>query len=151
MADWNGFARTNFFPVVDIEGLKASLKPFDGDLFIEEHDKNKGHFSLEGAGQYGGFPTSILDDDSKEISFDFAEHVMPFVRENFVVITMESGAEKLRYITGYSEAYVRKGSVVEQTILTLQDIYEKAAETFGVAKESIVECAYDYTEEAPNA
>jgi hypothetical protein len=62
--------------------------------------------------------------------FSWEEHVMPFIKEGEVLVVMQSGAEKHRYVTGCAEAYVRKGKRVRSVFVTLDDIYEKAAKKF---------------------
>lgn len=77
-----------------------------------------------------------------DYEFSWEDHIMPMVAEGEVFIVMEAGAEKLRYISGYAEAYCRKGKEVGMTALSLYDIYEKASGAFGVETSAIQEATY---------
>lgn len=80
-------------------------------------------------------------DGVEEFEFSWEDHVMPLVTPGEVLVVQKVGAEKLRYLFGYSEAYFKKpdGSVKIVSII-LDDIYEKAKEKFGV--KSITEATY---------
>lgn len=128
MANWYGAARSNYVQISDMEGLKASLKPFP--ISIEEKG---GLFCLLSEDpDSGGWPSSAYLDDDYENEFSFEEHVMPYVKEGEVLIVMEAGHEKMRYITGYAEAYIRKPTGIESVSISLADIYALAKNTFGI-------------------
>jgi hypothetical protein len=52
---------------------------------------------------------------------------------------MEIGAEKLRYLTGIAIAVNYKGRA---TVVSLDDVYRKAARTFRVPESKITQAAY---------
>jgi hypothetical protein len=146
MANWYGAARTNYVKVTDMEGLTKSLADFDLDIVV--HD---GEYDPERKGLVAFFPTddsngdfqySTYDEDGNEVEFDWESKVMPYVEENNVLVTMCSGAEKQRYITGDSAAYIRRGDAVSVVGICLNDIYDKAAEAFEVEKASIGTAMY---------
>lgn len=138
MADWYGAARSNYVRIKDMEGLKASLEPFEIEI-SHGSDENEGKICLLGSSaDNGGMPSYIWEDGTDEmIEFSFAEHVCPFMEDGEILVVMESGAEKLRYITGYASAYNAKGDAVH---VSLSDIYTKAAEFFNIKEDDISRC-----------
>ncbi len=52
---------------------------------------------------------------------------------------MEIGAEKLRYLTAVAIAVNHKGRAV---VVSLDDVYRKAARTFRIQKNEITQAAY---------
>jgi hypothetical protein len=78
----------------------------------------------------GFWPSCSRPDVEPELDFTWEEYVMPFIKEGEVLVIMQIGAEKRRYVTGWTVAYVRKGKRVRSVFVTLDDIYEKAAKKF---------------------
>ncbi len=137
MADWHGFSRSNYFAVKDLAGLKRALEPFE--IEIDQHATRPDYVSLTPYGEYGGWPHAFLDEDDNEIEFDPATMVCPFMRAGQVFITMEAGAERLRYITGNTSAWAADGRSVS---VSLRDIYERVTAELGVAPEHFAEVRY---------
>ncbi len=135
MADWYGAARSNYVRVTDLEALKKSLGDFDITI-VEQAD---GRVALLSSDEYGGWPSSCYGEDGDEIEFSFEEHVVPFLRDGEILITMDSGAENLRYVTGSAQAYNRDGLVCT---VDIEDIYELAAGKLGINKSAIPPCRY---------
>jgi hypothetical protein len=129
MANWYGSARSNQFTVTDMDGLKHALAPF-GDIEIAERGDKV--CLLVTDGDYGGWRSVVFDEQDEEIEFDPAVHIMPYAKEGEVVVLMEAGAEKLRYITGNAQAFIRKGDEVRSKYLDLSQIYQMAADEFGI-------------------
>ena len=144
MSSFNGAARTNFFKVEDLRGFEEALEPFD--IKIVPHSDIGGFFYLYPETEDHSWPsyTTIENEDGEEeeVEFSFEEHVMPFVHEGVVVVAMTVGAEKLRYLSGYAFAFVRKGEEVLREQISLSDIYERAAKKFEVPEGVISECRY---------
>lgn len=138
MADWTGVARTNYVKFKDLAGLKKVL-----DLFpIEISDAVcvDGTKCLLSTDEYGGWPTRVCDvETDTDIDFSFEEHVCPYMEDDQVLVTMEAGSERLRYITGHAAAYHSDGRKVE---LSLNDIYTLAEKAFGVRKGGISAAEY---------
>lgn len=136
MANWYGSARSNYVKVDDKEGITKALEPFDITLNWDERGLC---LTVDGASNDGAWPTTayVKDDEGveDEIVLSPETHICPYLAEGEVIIFMEIGAEKLRYLTGYAEAY--KAKTGEYCVVSLNDIYNKAAEQFGVALESI--------------
>lgn len=127
MANYTGTARTNYVTLTDLAGAMAYLAPFT----IEVVERDGKHALLDAHGDGGGWPTHEIDDDGNDIEFDFVEF-MQFVSAGEVLVFMEAGAEKQRYVFGCASAYVKHpdGSVGVHSI-TLDDIYGQAVEEFG--------------------
>lgn len=140
MADWNGTARTNYFKALDIEGLRKSLEPFE--VNIHEHHEDPSYVMLSPMTDDGGFATLALDEEDEEIEFAFETHVMPFAQEGEVVVLQECGAEKLHYVTGFADAFIREGDQVRSVGISMNSIYTLAATEFGVSVEDIARCSY---------
>ena len=135
MANYYGAARTNYVRVSDMDGLKGFLE--DWPIEIYEKDGKAAFFSADG--DSGGWPMYRLgkNDEDEDIEFDF-EELMMFVEPMEVLVFMETGAEKLRYLVGFSYAYMRdKAGNVLTCSVDIQDIFNKAAEKFGVRKSEI--------------
>lgn len=138
MANWYGAARSNYVTISDMEGLKAAISPFELEIAESSHGSyDPVKFCLL-AGEEG-WPIWSPDGG---IEFDFKTHVMPFVIEGEVLVIMEAGAEKKRYVTGYAGAYVRHGDTVRATFLSLNDIYAQAATAFGIGQDKITFAEY---------
>jgi hypothetical protein len=135
MANYYGVARTNYFKVKDLDGLKKALEPFSLKLCGKE-----GFVALlDDHGDGGGWPNFALTEDGEDIEFDATVHICPFMEDDQVLVIMEAGHEKYRYVNGWAEAYNAKG---ERVGITLDDIYAKAAEAFGVPVQSISRATY---------
>lgn len=139
MSSWYGTARSNYVRISDEEGLKTIIEELG--LKVERDADNLAAFFPSDMSDDGGWPSWVTvyvddpeDPDSEieeEHEFDFATDIMPFVAEGQVLVVMSAGAEKERYVTGYSEAFIRQGDVVRRTLVSLTDIYELAQATFG--------------------
>jgi len=138
MADWNGAARSNYVHLTNVSAVMAELTPFAIELSRGKNDT----FCFLSVTDDGGWPSVSWDDEYNETEFTWEHNVMPFVREGEVLVAMQSGHEKLRYITGHAEAYVRHHDEVKMTNLSLGDIYAKAAELFGLDKLNISAVEY---------
>lgn len=132
MAEWQGHARSNYVRIKDMAGLRAAMEPFD----VEIVEKNGKAALLSIHDECGGWPTRF-DADGNELIF--ADAVWPFMEEGEILVLMECGAEKLRYLTGVAQAFNSDG---EHVFVSMNDIYEKAAQAFGVSVASISDCTY---------
>lgn len=143
MSDWEGSARTNYFRVVDMEGLQKALEPFDIDIKIHPEESEYVMLHPGSNSQDGGFEWSIVDDEGMDLEFEFEADVMPFVAEGEIVVMQECGAQKLCYLTGSAQAYIRDGENVDVVTIGLGGIYQLAAKQFGIDENEIARCAYD--------
>lgn len=144
MSSFNGAARTNFFNVDNLIGLQEALEPFD--IKIISHDLSEDFVYLYPETEDRSWPSYATIEneggEDEEIEFSFEEHVMPFVREGAVVVAMAVGADKLRYLSGYAFAFIRKGEDVLREQISLSEIYDRAAQKFEVSTDVISECRY---------
>jgi hypothetical protein len=117
MANWYGHARTNYFRVKDVDKFCEWAKA----LGVLETETDAGRVALLSADEYGGWPTSIFNEETEEYEdIDIFQQVADHLEEGSVAVFMEVGAEKLRYLTGYAIAVNHKGDIVK---VTLDDIY----------------------------
>jgi hypothetical protein len=166
MANYYAAARTNYVSLkegltvedfrghIDAIGLPSvEVIEKNGKVGLLSEDPDSGSFpsflcpewetedDLKNLSQALGIPAEGLK-DMEEIEFSWAAHIMPLVKEGEVFIVMESGAEKLRYIVGFAEAYVRQGDEVKFTSINITEIYSKAAVEFGIPVEQIEPAEY---------
>lgn len=145
MANWYGTARTNYVLMRDEAALasaKALIAP-TGMPTVGHHD-NPLLLMVQGADDSdGAFCTGYREDDDDsddgddgddgdewgdDREFDFAD-LARHMADGQVLVAIEAGAEKLRYISGFAKAWNNKGEMVE---VHLSDIYAKAKEAFGI-------------------
>lgn len=128
MANWIGSARTNYFRIKDVDAFKAWAKA--ASLVVFEQD---GRFGVYSEDEYGGWPEIVFDDDATDAhrDFDIAYELAQHVAEGEIVVCLEAGAEKLRYITGKAIAFKATADGADKITITLDDIYELAAQKWG--------------------
>lgn len=126
MANYYSQGRTNYFRVKDGEKFEQEIERLrEGVGSPIEMIKEDGKYALlfeEGA------PTYFYDEETGESEDVDMEG---FIRENLadgsVCVMMEIGAEKLRFLDGWSIAFNNKG---DRKVILLDDIY-KGIESFG--------------------
>lgn len=133
MANYEEAWRTNYVKIKDTDKLTKALEPFDIEVWANDG------FTAFGGTYEGGFPQWGEDSESEEIEFSFAEHVCPFMEEDQILIAMSVGHEKLRYVSGWAQAYNQKGEFIQ---IALFDIYKMASDKFGVPLNSINAAEY---------
>lgn len=151
MANWYGAARSNYVKVADMPGLQAALEPWPVSIRPEAGNPDLVCFLSEeqDSGGWPSFATVEVQDPAfpedsdclveDEIEFDPEVQILPFLEPGQVLIMMEAGHEKLRYITGSAVAYCQGKPLVA---LNLNDIYVMAHEAFGVPRNQITEVSY---------
>jgi hypothetical protein len=169
MANWYGSARTNYVrlaPEVTLELLSAHLDLIGASMEVVEKGDRVAFLPSDGSedGNFDSFLRPDIPDaetnpkeaadlaaalkvdvaglDDGEFEFSWENHIMPFIQEGDVLVVQVVGAEKLRYLTGYSEAFIRRGENVERVSMSINDIYPLAAKTFGISEASITEATY---------
>ena len=144
MSNWNGAARSNYVRIKDMDGLKNALSPFpirvyqnnDGLVCFLSEEEDTGSwpsFALVEVDHEDGWPSE------DEIEFDPTVQICPFMEDDQILVMMEAGAEKLRYVSGHASAFNAKG---DSCGVSLNDIYEKAAEKFSVPVGKITDASY---------
>lgn len=140
MATFYGRGRTNTFAVKDIEALKATV----ADTEIEVVDRGEGRVTLltgdDGDGDFSVYrytegDEEDHDDDPLFIPDMIAEHL----QSGEVAVFESSGWEKFRYMSAWAIAVFSDG---RQVRVDVNDVYDRAATEFGVARNSISDAAY---------
>jgi hypothetical protein len=127
MANWYGQARSNYFKVKDIEAFKEALSPVEIEVSYSPENDNCMIMSTD---EYGGWPSQYYDEDKDDsVDFELTTIVAQHLVEGQVCVLIETGAEKLRYLSGHSVAFDHSGETV---YVSLDDIYAKAEEKFGI-------------------
>lgn len=138
MGQWLGVARSNYVKVKDLAALKAAVENIDITIETDE----EGRVAFFGADQdTGGWPMIEIEreDGAELVPFYPAGIICPHMQEGEVLVCMEVGFGRQRYVTGYASAYDHTGRV---TYINLQDIYRKAAEAFEVNMANITAAEY---------
>lgn len=135
MANYYGNSRSNYFKVKDKEKFKNFLDSMYDMEYIEDSEGRVG-FLVSGEG--GSIPCEIWDENADEyVELDFDRLLAQHLQDGEVAIYQEVGAEKLRYLVGYSIAVNSKG---ERVAVSINDIYRLAQEELG--GENITLCEY---------
>lgn len=139
MANWYGAARTNYVSV-DLPAMTEALAPWDG---VEIVTNPKGQVGFLAQTEDGSFPSWSEDEEGNEIEFSIEDTIMPHVAVGQVLVVITAGHEKMRYITGYANAYTRDADgAVRFKGIALHDIYELAAKQFGIDQATITAAEY---------
>ena len=132
MADYYGKGRTNIFKVKDIDALKTALA---GAEFTVEARPDRGADAVvicvsdnDAAGSWGQL-VYTEDDDAEPTELFVPDMIAEHLQDGQVAVFVHAGSEKLRYLSAYSIAVHANG---QQVRLDLDDIYQRAAEEFGV-------------------
>lgn len=129
MANYSAAARSNYFKVKARAAFLEAIRPFD----IQLADGPNGLCLLSNAESGWDWYNPRTDEPILP-----EELIGPHLQDGEVCILMEAGAEKLRYISGYAEAFDNTG---KRITICLQDIYPMARKEFG-ENASITEATY---------
>jgi hypothetical protein len=123
MANYYASCRSNYFNVKNDEAFIEAMSAVPSI----ELCRTKNGFAILGSCPDGsGWPSWAYDEETDtDIEIDLPDIVSKHLVDNDVAIFMESGAEKLRYISGWAEAINNKG---ERKSISLSQIYDLAAE-----------------------
>lgn len=130
MANYYESARTNYFRVKDEAAFKAFMDTVPGCDVVGSHTK-PGMFCVLFTEE--GVPSVRNLDEPNEFGedyeeFDFMEELAPHLADGSIAVLTASGAEKLRYVSGYAVAIDNTGKTVA---VNIDDIYGKAKKLFG--------------------
>lgn len=143
MADWYGTARSNYFRVKDEAAFRKEAESLGLEVMTSSSDSGLLFMVTPNAlDDKGGWPTWSPDESDAvgdPLEMDIVGSLSKHLCKDEIVILMECGAEKLRYITGHATAFNSNGKRVD---LDLGDIYQKAAKKFHVPVENITEAQY---------
>ena len=138
MADFLATSRSNFVLVKDVQAAIESLKPYD--IPIHRHPTNSNAIMLAGCGDNGTFSLSYVDDTDDEIYLDLAEWSATHLQQDQVLVLVSVGAEKLRYISAWAEAYSWKGEVV--TVDLFDTLFRKIHEILDIDTIKVADPSY---------
>ena len=138
MADFFATSRSNYVLVKDVTAAIEALKGFD--IPIHRHPKNANAIMLAGCHANGTFSSSYVDESGDEIHLDLAEWASTHLVEGQVIVLVSAGAEKLRYISAWAEAYTWKGEVVTVDLLT--SLFSRLQSELGIAPSEVADPSY---------
>ena len=124
MANWYGTSRSNYFKVENEEAFREWAER--RDLEVLENPSGLFGVAPSSMSEDGSWPSYDCDEDCE---IDFQTELIEHLAEGQVAIIMTIGAEKLRYLTGYSVALAWDGRRIS---VDIADIYDKVEVEFGL-------------------
>ena len=126
MANYECATRTNYFHVKDEDAFRKFAEKIccseDAIDVWEKDDNGKKVFAFGGFGEIMG-----LNNAEDDCSYDeFLKELQEHIAEDDAVIILESGKEKLRYITGYATVVTSSESKFANIADIAIDIAKKA-------------------------
>ena len=125
MANYYASARTNYFKVKDPKAFKQWVDTLPD--VAADFRKKDGKYVLLAEGEYGWTTERYNEDVEDYEAVNLEEEIVPHLAEGEVVILQEIGAEKLRYLHGYSVAVAWTGETIR---VDINDVYQLATEKF---------------------
>lgn len=119
MANFCGTARSNFVRVKDIDAAIADLEPFSNQ--IHHHPSEPDAIMVSGDDDSGTINNSTFDDEGNDIELDWSGWCAKHLKEGQIMVFMSAGAEKLRYVSAWAEAYNHEGKYVGVNLDTAID------------------------------
>lgn len=124
MADYYSQGRTNYFSVKDAEKFEQEVNSIKGGNPIEFYKQEDKYCLLFEE----GLPTYFYDEETgEEGEVDLESFIREHLADNSVCVMMEVGAEKLRFLSGWSIAFNNRG---DRKFISLDNIYD-GIESFG--------------------
>lgn len=106
MATWCGSSRSNYFTVKDTEAFRVWADQLGIDVWEGDGLGLSGRFAIA-VGDGSGWPSTRYSHDGDDI--DLTAELATDLVDAAVAIIMETGAEKLRYLTGWAQAINSRG------------------------------------------
>ena len=126
MANWQGTARSNYFRVKNEDAFRTWVERTPPLVYFT-HAADDHLFAI---GSETGWPVTAYNQaEDEEIEIDLPMELSLHLAEDQIAILMETGAEGLRYVTGFAVAVNERG---EQVSLHLAEIYQRAIDRFGI-------------------
>ena len=138
MADFYATSRSNYVLVKDVTAAIEALKDFD--IPIHRHPTNKNAIMLAGCEGDGTFSLFYVDESGDEIYLDLADWAATHLLQGQALVLVTAGAEKLRYVSAWAEAYTWKGEVV--TVDLLDTLFSRLQSSFGIAPKKVADPSY---------
>lgn len=135
MANYYGNSRSNYFKVKNKENFEEFIDSIEGLELINDNENRVGFLVVN---ESGSIPCERYNEENDEyVDIDFNQELAQHLQDGEVAIYQEVGAEKLRYLVGYSVAVNSKGEVAT---VNINDIYRIAQEELG--GQDITTCEY---------
>lgn len=147
MADFYATSRSNFVLVKDVTAAMKALKSFATQ--IHRHPDNSNAIMLAGCRSNGTFRSYYVDESGDEIHLDLAKWASTHLADNQVLVLVSAGAEKLRYISAWAEAYTWKGEVV--TVDLIETLFSRLQSELGIAPSEVADPSYTCLHEGASA
>lgn len=134
MANWYGVWRTNYVKLradrIDaLRNFEVTLAAGDDNTWAILSESEGGEpYCYEASEDLPEWLREFLVNDDY---LNLMDCLHEFLEDGEVIVIESSGAEKLRYVTGYSMAIHSSGKSI---MINIQDIYEKAKKEFGVSE-----------------
>lgn len=123
MANFYGVGRTNYFRVKDVDAFSAVLDTLCGvEAITSERDGETWWALLDDNDDGGGWCVTWADEEKEDYP-DLLDVVAPHLIDGDVMVMVESGHEKHRFVTGIAHAINNK---LELRSISIDDIYELA-------------------------
>lgn len=136
MANWYGSSRSNYFRVKDCDAFLKWTEKRGLGVFKNSEDAALFAIHSGDSTDSGSWPSYDLESDTEiDLVAELAQHLP----KRQIAVLMEIGAEKLRYLTGIAIAVNHRGRAA---VVSLDDVYRKAARTFHVPENEITQAAY---------
>ncbi len=119
MANFYGIGRTNYVRFANLERVNQICDIIGAELVDSQKDGDRRHALLFN----NGFVASFQGDDGNE--YDTLDELASCLADGEVLVAIESGHEKLRYITGWATVINTAGN---RRSINLDTIYEIAKE-----------------------
>lgn len=129
MANWYGFARSNYFRVKDMETFENAMSDLEVEVIkpfppADDPEDRQNTVGLVGADEFGGWPSNQYNEDTDDFEeVDLPGIVADHLTDDSVAIFQEVGAEKMRYLTGRAVAINARHERVQ---VSIDDIYDEA-------------------------
>lgn len=138
MSQWIGAARSNYFHVTDVEEFTEWAEAHDLEVLTRKAKDGSDLVALF-SGENGWSLLATEEEEEAGIEDpDIVEEICKRLElPNEVVLLVVAGFEKCWYVSGTSTAFTKE---FPQTVsVSTYDIYDKAAEAFGVPVDDIYE------------
>ena len=110
MANFYGTSRSNFVRVKDIDAAIKDLEPFGNQ--VHRHPSESDALMVSGNDDDGSINTYGYDKDGEDVQLEWSEWCAEHLKEGQIMVFMPAGAEKLRYVSAWAEAYNHEGKCV---------------------------------------
>ncbi len=132
MADWYGVSRSNYFRVKDHDAFTEAMGGLDLRVVEGGKGETAGMVAVISDAEYGDWPSEVFDEAADDyVEVDLVTRIAEHLVDGEVCVLVSAGAEKERYVTGTATAFTNQGNA-KAINLSLNDIYAKAKEAFGV-------------------